>query len=254
MPLSKQPPVPFAALLLGLSVLASGCEKKELQAPPDTTPTYPAPTKKAGMTWYKDVQPIVAVSCQGCHVAGGIGPFPLTSYDEARQVSGAVSAAVTARRMPPWMPHPDCQRFQDSRQLTQEQVDAIYSWNDDGAPLGDVGDAKPAPAPPRGLPWVDRELDAGAQYTPTQAPVDDYRCFVLDPGLTQGQDLIGYDFVPEQRQQVHHVLVFSAAMADAKKLDGAESGCSTPAPTRSAPRAPAPPSATSPSPAPPATS
>lgn len=224
MSLPKQPPFLGAALLLGLSILTSGCEKKELQAPPDTTPTYPAPTKKAGMTWYKDVQPIVAVSCQGCHVAGGIGPFPLTSYDEARKVSGAVSSAVTARRMPPWMPHPDCQRFQNSRKLTQDQVDTIFSWNDDGAPLGDVSDARPAPAPPRGLPWVDRELDAGAQYTPAQSPVDDYRCFVLDPGLTQGQDLIGYDFVPEQRQQVHHVLVFSAAMADAKKLDGAESG------------------------------
>jgi hypothetical protein len=65
------------ALLLSLSVLSSGCDQKATQIPPDTTPIYPAPTKKAGMTWYKDVQPIIAVSCQGCHAPGGIAPFPL---------------------------------------------------------------------------------------------------------------------------------------------------------------------------------
>lgn len=212
------------ALLLSLSVLGSGCEQQATQLPPDTTPMYPSPTKKAGMTWYKDVQPIIALSCQGCHTSGGIAPFPLTNYDETKKVAAAISPAVVARRMPPWMPSDDCQRFENSRRLSQDQVDTIYSWHDDGDPLGDVKDAQPAPVPPKGLDWVDREIDAGAAYTPTQNPVDDYRCFVMDPKLTQSQDLMGYDFVAEQRQQVHHVLVFAAAMADAMAMDNAEPG------------------------------
>lgn len=211
--------------LLSLTLLNTSCGKGQAQyLPPDTTPTYPSPNKKVGMTWYKDVQPIVALSCQGCHSTGGIGPFPLTNYDETKKVAAAVTSAVTARRMPPWMPSEACQRFEGSRRLTQDQVDTVFSWNDDGAPLGDIKDAQPAPPAPKGLEWVDRDIDAGAAYTPTQSPVDDYRCLVMDPKLTQAADLIGYDFVAEQRQQVHHVLVYSAAMADAVAADGKEQG------------------------------
>src|SRR5262249_35996179 len=39
------------------------------------------------VTYYRDVQPIVAEHCQMCHVEGGIAPFALGTYDEAKPVA-----------------------------------------------------------------------------------------------------------------------------------------------------------------------
>src|SRR5580765_1575158 len=33
------------------------------------------------VTFHRDVQPITQANCIKCHYAGGIGPFPLTTYD-----------------------------------------------------------------------------------------------------------------------------------------------------------------------------
>ena len=38
---------------------------------PETTPT-----------WHGDIAPLFQSECMSCHQDGGIGPFPLTSYDE----------------------------------------------------------------------------------------------------------------------------------------------------------------------------
>src|SRR3954453_17902150 len=35
------------------------------------------------VTFHKDVEPILQRSCQSCHVAGGIAPFPLLTFEQA---------------------------------------------------------------------------------------------------------------------------------------------------------------------------
>lgn len=220
-------PVPWRMLASAVSltsVLAIGCGKNQpaMQEPI----TYPPATKKQGMTYYKDVLPITQSQCQGCHASGGIGPFPLTTYDEAKAMNVQMSAAVQARRMPPWMPSDNCQSFKQSRKLTQDQVDTIYSWSDDGAPAGNVADAPPPPTPVGTLPWVDRDLDAGGSYTPVTT--DDYHCFVMDPAVTVDSDLIGYDFVPGVRSEVHHVLVYAGSLSEMQTKDNAAAGIGYP--------------------------
>lgn len=216
-----------ALAALALSV-AAACGKPSSGAmlPP---PTENPPTSYvAGMTWYKDVQPIVQARCQGCHTAGGIAPFALSSYDLTKQYAAAVSSAVEARRMPPWMPDPSCQSFADSRRLEQGQVDAIVSWVKDGSPLGDPRDEKPAPMPPQGLSQPSVTLDIGGSYTPTASPIDDYHCFVADPKLTQDRDLVAYEFMPDQRAEVHHVLIYAAQASAVQAADDAAPGLGWP--------------------------
>ena len=91
-----------AALSLAACEVGSVCMLPPIPAPPGVT-------KKDGVTYYKDVQPIMKRSCQGCHVSGVVGPVPLTSYDEAFQNSGPISAAGVGRRMPPWKPAYKCE-------------------------------------------------------------------------------------------------------------------------------------------------
>jgi hypothetical protein len=209
-------------VLLAAVALAAGCHGTQASATPDAgIITYPPANKKVGMTYYKDVLPITQVQCQGCHTAGGIAPFPLTTYDDAKKTAMLMSSAVQARRMPPWMPAATCQDFRDARTLTQDQIDTIFSWADDGAPAGNAADAPPPPPAPPGLAWTDRTLSPVTSYTPNAALTDDYHCFVLDPALVTDQTLIGYDFAPGVRAEVHHVLIYAATMTEAQAKDAA---------------------------------
>src|SRR5579871_6101426 len=82
-------------LCLSALTLATGCRSSSSATVPDAgVVTYPPPTKLTGMTWYKDVLPIAQDHCQGCHISGGIGPFPLVTYSDAQAVYAAMSSAV----------------------------------------------------------------------------------------------------------------------------------------------------------------
>ncbi|MDW8280698.1 MAG: hypothetical protein RMK29_03235 [Myxococcales bacterium] len=190
---------------------------------PDPTP--PPGSKKDGMTFYRDVLPILQRSCWGCHAAGGIAPFALTTYEEVRALHQPVANAVAARRMPPWMPREQgCEPLSGARRLSQDEIDTITSWSLDGAPAGDPADAPPPPMEAPALPWVDATLDAGVDYTPDVRRPDDYHCLVVDPRLQRDEELIGYGIIPGVRRQVHHVLVFAADRAAAQAVDASEPG------------------------------
>jgi len=186
-------------------------------------PPVPPPagvTKLDGITYYKDVQPIVQRSCQGCHVTGGVGPFPLTTYDEAFQNSSSVSSAVVGHRMPPWKPADNCQKFQSSRALSQDAINTIYSWVADGAPAGNPADAPANMTPSKvSLDWVDATVTPSGSYTPASNLSTDYHCFVLDPKLATDRDVIGYEVIPGAKQNVHHVLLYPADAAVAQAAD-----------------------------------
>ncbi len=72
--------------------------------------------------------------------------------------------------------------------------------------------AQPVVALRKGERFIDLRMPAA--YTPT-APTatghDDYRCFLLDPKLTQQTLVKGVDIVPGNPDVVHHVIVFKVA-------------------------------------------
>lgn len=158
-------------------------------------------------TYYKDVLPITQVSCNGCHVAGGIAPFALNTYETAKLKAPLMADAVTNKRMPPWLASKDCGGpFVGDRSLSDEQIATINAWFQGGALEGNPADA-PAPAGAgEVLPKVDLEKQMLAAYTPTQR--DDYRCFMIDPALAAQQVVTGYDILPGSRKVVHHVIMY----------------------------------------------
>ena len=66
----------------------------------------PAPAfaqgEAAGVTFSKDVAPILQRSCQVCHRPGSIGPMSLLSYADARRWSALIRTKVAGREMPPY--------------------------------------------------------------------------------------------------------------------------------------------------------
>ncbi|MFZ5440537.1 MAG: monooxygenase [Myxococcota bacterium] len=158
-------------------------------------------------TYYKDVLPITQVSCNGCHVAGGIAPFALDSYAGAKAMAVAMADAVVNKRMPPWPASASCGGpFVGDRTLSDAQIATIDAWARGGAPEGNAADAPPPAGGAEQLPKVDLTLTMPQAYTPTLR--DDYRCFTIDPSLAQQQVVTGYDIVPGSKKVVHHVILY----------------------------------------------
>ena len=100
------------------------------------------------VTFSKDVAPVFQAKCQSCHEPGSIAPMSLMTYQEARPWAKSIRARVATRQMPPW--HIDksvgVQKFKNDMSLTDQQIDTILAWVDQGAIEGNPADL-PAPRP-----------------------------------------------------------------------------------------------------------
>jgi mono/diheme cytochrome c family protein len=89
-------------------------------------------------TYYTDVQPILAKNCVSCHVAGGIGPFPLDNPTEAVKWADRIAEVTKSEYMPPWPPSRDSQVFFNERRLSNVSKKILEDWAKAKAPLGNA--------------------------------------------------------------------------------------------------------------------
>jgi hypothetical protein len=73
---------------------------------------------------------------------GEIAPMSLLTYRDARPWAKAMKEAVLTKKMPPWFAEQG--HFANDPTLSQDQVNTLVSWANNGAPEGDEKD-KPAP-------------------------------------------------------------------------------------------------------------
>jgi hypothetical protein len=120
----------------GLAVAASLL----LSAAPAT-----AQSGESAPTYAEDIAPIVQVRC---HVEGGLGPMPLTRYDEVRRYARRIRQVVLERSMPPWHLDPTIgiQAYNNDISLSRDEIETVLAWVDAGAPEGDPADLPPPPA------------------------------------------------------------------------------------------------------------
>lgn len=92
-------------------------------------------------TYSRDVAPILQV-CTQCHQEGGIGPMPLTTYEEVRQYAPRIKRRLERREMPPWgVDHTiGIQDYKNDISLTDEEIATVALWVDRGTPEGDPAD------------------------------------------------------------------------------------------------------------------
>jgi hypothetical protein len=183
-----------------------------------------------GVTWWGDVAPIVYANCVQCHRDGSIAPWPLVSYEDGKNVAAVMKLATANRTMPPWPADNSgaCNTFIGANTLTDEEIATIAAWVDGGTPEGDPALALELPAAPPSLDQVTHTLDPGETYTPSTDEPDDYRCYLVDPGITQDMYLTDFEVKPGDDRVVHHVILYSLDDADtelaAVQLDVDEAG------------------------------
>lgn len=189
---------------------------------PGTTPTGAGP---GDPTWHEDVAPLVADRCGACHRDGGIAPFSVETYAQAKPWAAAMSDAVDMGRMPPFFATDttDCAMqvgFQDDLRLDGAERALLADWAAAGAPEGDPARAVPAPLhDPGTLPDPDVTLALPSAFEVT-GTTDIYQCFRIPLDLAGDVWIDGLQVLPDNDRVVHHVLVWN----DPDDLSAAEVG------------------------------
>jgi len=166
--------------------------------------------KDAPVTFNRDVAPILAKNCQGCHRPGEAAPMSLLTYAEARPWAKAIREAVILRRMPPWYADSHFGKFSNDRSLSQADIDTLAAWAGSGAV---EGDPKHAPAPARFIDgWTigtpDLVLEMTQDYQVPAAGTIKYEYFTIPTRFTEDKWVRMAEVRPGNRAVVHHVIAF----------------------------------------------
>ncbi|HXI12707.1 MAG TPA: ascorbate-dependent monooxygenase [Thermoanaerobaculia bacterium] len=167
------------------------------------------PAAVTGPTFSNEISRIFQANCQNCHHPGDVAPFSLMTYRDALPWLNAIRHVTATRQMPPWKPSPGCGDFEQTRTLSEEQIDTIGTWIANGAP---EGDRTKLPKPLEfddgwSLGQPDLVLKLQEPYTPPPRG-DIYRCFPLPTNLTNEQFVSAIDIRPGDRESVHHVIAY----------------------------------------------
>ena len=116
-----------------------------LQSEANAQATFASSQDNADVTYAADVAIIIQNNCQVCHRAGGIGPMELITYEDVQRYAPLIKIKVRDRVMPPYYYDTDIgiQELQHDWRLSQEDINTVVAWVDQGAPLGDPADMPP---------------------------------------------------------------------------------------------------------------
>lgn len=217
-------PNPTQNFLVGAlnAVLAGNApEPAETEAPGCVLTLLPPHELSAPVTYAKDVAPILQRRCQGCHRPGEVGPFSLTSFDEAKGRAKMIASVVEHGVMPPW--NADARFdgvFANQRKLTGDEKATLLAWIEQGTPRGNPAD-EPAPRSwPEG--WsigtpdlvlhpeydVEQEQPFPAEgYPVPREGVVDYKYFTAQTSFPEDRWIQAMEVSPGAADVVHHVLI-----------------------------------------------
>jgi hypothetical protein len=161
-------------------------------------------------TYTRDVAPILYERCLGCHRPGEAAPISFRNYKEVRPWAKAIKEQVASRAMPPWDADPAVNKFSNDRRLTDAQIAKLVKWADSGAPEGEPADMPTMPVFTQG--WAigtpDLTFDTGRDFKIPADGVVPYQYFRVDPGFKTDTWVQAAEIRPQQRSQVHHMVVF----------------------------------------------
>lgn len=173
------------------------------------------------ITYSGNVASIINENCVVCHRVGGIGPMALTSYDQVHPWAPLIQLKVANRDMPPYAYDHDIglQNLQADWRLSQEEIDTVVAWVNQGSPAGNL-DEMPAPPVLRGLDdWNFAaqfgEPDVVLSSNPIDVPAsgnDLWDKHFVDSGITEDRCIKALQVKPRgvAKTVVHHANTYFA--------------------------------------------
>ncbi|HSO74324.1 MAG TPA: DUF3471 domain-containing protein [Blastocatellia bacterium] len=166
--------------------------------------------KSAPVTFSKDVAPILFKNCADCHRPGELAPMSLLSFKEARPWARSIREKVVSRVMPPWHADEKYGKFGNDKRLSQQEIDTIAAWVDQGAKEGNPRDLPPAPTYADGwkIGKPDVVLTMQEEYTLAAAGSDEYINFTIPTSFKEDVWVQAAEVHPGNKRVVHHVIAF----------------------------------------------
>jgi len=185
-------------------------------------PLSATPVTLPAVTFTKDLAPLVFEHCAPCHHPGGVGPFPLLTYGDARKHASQMVAVTQRRYMPPWPPERGYGDFKDDRSLSDVQIHLIAEWVKQGEKEGDPASLPPAPhftdgwqmGPPDLIVRMPRPFQMRASGT------DIFRNFVLPTDLKETKYVRGIELRLDNTRVVHHANIVLDRTQSLRRHDG----------------------------------
>jgi hypothetical protein len=169
------------------------------------------------VTFSKDVAPIFYKNCTGCHRPGEIAPMSLLTYKDARPWAKSIRDKVANREMPPWHADPKHGEWRNDRRISQEAINTIISWVNNGDP-------KDLPAMPEYTPgWrigkPDETFSAPEQSVPAEGVVA-YQYLTVPTNFKEDRWITSAEIRSSAHAVVHHVIVFVQEPGATSRLQG----------------------------------
>ena len=186
---------------------------------PATTTTTTANASPA-ITYTRDISRIINANCVECHREGGVGPFPLDSYEAVARRATMIRAVTEQGTMPPWFAAPMhgqdgvalASPWSNDRSMSEAEKNAIAAWIAAGKPEGDSKDL-PLPRTFAHSEWKIGPPDAVFQLPEPIAVKADgfmpYQSVLVPTNITDDRWVKAVQIVPSDPSVVHHVLVFA---------------------------------------------
>ena len=180
----------------------------------------------------RDVAPVIADKCAGCHQSGGIAPFPFETAKQISARSKLIGAAVQAGVMPPWPPSGRSPAYvgETDSTLSARERTTLVTWAARGGKVDGPArrpDRVRGPNVRAGEKLLGLRMQSAYRPSAPKGVTDDYRCFLLDPKLTGDGSVTSVRIEPGQPKVVHHVILFRVSpgqVSSAKQLDGDSAG------------------------------
>jgi hypothetical protein len=167
------------------------------------------------ISYARHIAPILQRKCVSCHSAGNIGPFAMSSYSKVRGFSDQIREEILSQRMPPWSADLHYGAFQGDRSLTPAEAQTLVRWIDAGLPRGSSGEdplAEVAKSQIKPEEWVlgrpDYIVTPSHRMEIPATGVVDYITNVVDCPIAGDAWLKGVVVRPDNRQVLHHVIVY----------------------------------------------
>jgi peroxiredoxin len=161
------------------------------------------------ISYSEEIAPLLIDRCVQCHRPDGIGPWAMSDYDQIRGFAPMIREVVRTGRMPPWHADPKYGEFANDRSLTVEEKKTLVYWIEAGAPRGDGPDPLPEAMQKDWPDWPRGEPDAIVALPNFEIPptgLIPYLYPVVDNPLDEDVWLRAVDFLPGDRDVVHHIM------------------------------------------------
>jgi hypothetical protein len=134
----------------------------------------------------------------------------LLTYKDARPWARSIREKVLQREMPPWHADPGYGQYSNDRRLTQQQIETIVAWVDQGAKEGEPKDLPAAPQLAEGwhIGKPDVVLTMPEEFTFAAEGPDEYRYFRIPTDFKEDVWVQAAEARPGNRKIVHHIIAF----------------------------------------------